>query len=80
MVDFKRLKAESEQPAPVDPVEIFRRLPKAEGINDLCTSQAQVWKHGSSDVRSAICYKVAHGRREDACWVTDRADRAVDLE
>lgn len=42
MIDFKRLRAEKSQPAPTDPAEIFRRLPKAPGINDLYSSQAQV--------------------------------------
>jgi replicative superfamily II helicase len=42
MVDFKKLRASKSQPAVVDPLEIFRRLPKPPGINDLYTSQAQV--------------------------------------
>ncbi|MBB1607505.1 MULTISPECIES: DEAD/DEAH box helicase [unclassified Pseudomonas] len=42
MVDFSKLRSQSLRPAPVDPLEIFRRLPKPQGINDLYTSQAEV--------------------------------------
>ncbi len=42
MVDFNKLRSQSLRPAPVDPLEIFRRLPKPQGINDLYTSQAEV--------------------------------------
>ena len=42
MVDFKKLRARKAGSAVIDPVEIFRRLPKPPGINDLYTSQAQV--------------------------------------
>jgi replicative superfamily II helicase len=42
MVDFKKLRQSKSPPPTSDPVEIFRRLPKAPGINDLYTSQAQV--------------------------------------
>jgi len=42
MVDFAKLKTQSKKPAPVEPLEIFRRLPKPPGINDLYTSQAEV--------------------------------------
>lgn len=42
MVDFKKLREAKAQPAPVDPIEVFRRLPKAPGINDLYSSQAHV--------------------------------------
>lgn len=42
MVDFKKLREEKKQPAVVHPIEIFRRLPKPAGINDIYTSQAQV--------------------------------------
>ena len=41
-VDFNKLRAKKQKQAIVEPVEIFRRLPKAPGINDLYTSQAQV--------------------------------------
>jgi len=44
MVDFKKLKAAKSQPTTIDPLEIFRRLPKPLGINDLYTSQAEVLK------------------------------------
>jgi replicative superfamily II helicase len=42
MVDFNKLRSQSQRPAPADPLEIFRRLPKPQGINDLYTSQAEV--------------------------------------
>jgi replicative superfamily II helicase len=42
MVDFKKLRAAKAQPEVTEPTEIFRRLPKPPGINDLYTSQAQV--------------------------------------
>jgi replicative superfamily II helicase len=42
MVDFKKLRESKAQPTVIEPIEIFRRLPKPPGINDLYTSQAQV--------------------------------------
>lgn len=42
MVDFNKLRSQAQKAAPVDPLEIFRRLPKPQGINDLYTSQAEV--------------------------------------
>jgi len=42
MVDFKKLRAAKTQATIIEPTEIFRRLPKPPGINDLYTSQAQV--------------------------------------
>lgn len=42
MVDFNKLRSQSQRPAPIDPLEIFRRMPKPQGINDLYTSQAEV--------------------------------------
>lgn len=42
MVDFNKLRSLSQRPAPIDPLEIFRRMPKPQGINDLYTSQAEV--------------------------------------
>ncbi|MCK4389015.1 MAG: DEAD/DEAH box helicase family protein [Desulfobacterales bacterium] len=42
MVDFRKLRTSKPQPTIIDPVEIFRRLPKPPGINDLYTSQAEV--------------------------------------
>jgi replicative superfamily II helicase len=44
MVDFKKLREAKAQPPAIEPIEIFRRLPKSSGINDLYTSQAQVLK------------------------------------
>jgi Superfamily II helicase len=42
MVDFKKLIEEKSQTKVIDPIEIFRRLPKPSGINDIYTSQEQV--------------------------------------
>ena len=42
MVDFAKLKTEKKRVKPIEPLEIFRRLPKPAGINDLYTSQAEV--------------------------------------
>ncbi len=42
MVDFKKLKTQKAKPKSVDPIEIFRRLPKPEGVNDLYTSQTDI--------------------------------------
>lgn len=42
MVDFSKLRAEKRQVSPINPIDIFRRLPKPQGINDLYISQAQV--------------------------------------
>ncbi len=42
MVDLAKLKAQKKSAVPVEPTEIFRRLPKPAGINDLYTSQAEV--------------------------------------
>ncbi|MFP3324588.1 DEAD/DEAH box helicase family protein [Planococcus sp. SIMBA_160] len=42
MVDFKKLKSKKTKPKSINPVEIFRRLPKPDGINDLYTSQTEI--------------------------------------
>ncbi|WP_026067653.1 DEAD/DEAH box helicase [Pusillimonas noertemannii] len=42
MVDFNRLRNQKKRVTPTDPLEVFRRLPKPPGINDLYTSQAEV--------------------------------------
>jgi replicative superfamily II helicase len=42
LVDLKKLRQAKAQTIITDPIEIFRRLPKPEGINDLYTSQAEV--------------------------------------
>src|SRR5690625_5073327 len=42
MVDFKKLKSQKTKPRSSNPTEIFRRLPKPEGINDLYTSQTEI--------------------------------------
>lgn len=41
-MDFNKLREKKTRSVVTDPVEIFRRLPKPEGINDLYTSQAEV--------------------------------------
>ena len=42
MVDFSRLRKRKKTTKSIEPTEIFRRLPKPPGINDLYTSQAEV--------------------------------------
>lgn len=42
MVDFKKLRSSKVKISVIDPIEIFRRLPKPPGITDLYTSQAHV--------------------------------------
>lgn len=42
MVDFNKLREDKKHSTPVDPIEIFRRLPKPENINDLYVSQAEI--------------------------------------
>lgn len=42
MVDFNRLRTQKNTTKAIDPIEIFRRLPKPIGINDIYTSQADV--------------------------------------
>lgn len=44
MVDFNKLRTQKTKQKVIDPIEIFRRLPKPLGINDLYTSQAEVLK------------------------------------
>ncbi|NJN68172.1 MAG: DEAD/DEAH box helicase family protein [Chloroflexaceae bacterium] len=43
-MDFERLYTSKQQESIVDPIEIFRYLPKPAGINDLYISQAEVLK------------------------------------
>lgn len=42
MVDFDKLRTMKKKVKAIEPAEIFRRLPKPTGINDLYTSQAEV--------------------------------------
>src|SRR3989440_3878289 len=42
MPDFSKLKARQPKAKVIEPEEIFRRLPKPPGINDLYQSQAEV--------------------------------------
>jgi superfamily II DNA helicase RecQ len=41
LVDFNKLRSQRPQSKPIDPIEIFLRLPKASGIDDLWNSQAE---------------------------------------
>jgi replicative superfamily II helicase len=41
-VDFKKLREAKKQPPVIDPLEIFRRLPKKAEIKDLYGSQVEV--------------------------------------
>lgn len=49
MVNFKKLRTENRNPKPIDPLEVFRRLPKPPGINDLYTSQSEVLRNWFSN-------------------------------
>jgi len=42
MVDFNKLRKKSTKPKSIIPSEIFRRLPKPSGINDLYASQEEI--------------------------------------
>jgi hypothetical protein len=42
VVDFDKLRTQKKKPKVIEPTEIFRRLPKPQGINDRYTSQAEV--------------------------------------
>lgn len=42
MVNFENLRTKKTKPIAINQIEIFRRLPKPPGINDLYTSQAEV--------------------------------------
>ena len=42
MVDFGKLRTQAKKAVPIEPGEIFRRLPKPEGFNDIYSSQEQV--------------------------------------
>ncbi len=57
MVDFKKLRAAKSQQVITDPIEIFRRLPKPPGINDLYGSQQEVleaWKKNHRTDRDVV--------------------------
>ena len=41
MVDFKKLRKRQQNPRPIHPEEIFLRLPKSPGLNDLWNGQAE---------------------------------------
>lgn len=42
MVDLNRIRSSANKPLPTDPVKIFERQPKPEGVNDLWKSQNEV--------------------------------------
>jgi len=42
VVDFDKLRTKKKKTKAIEPLEIFRRLPKPQGINDLYSSQAEV--------------------------------------
>ncbi|MBZ3640558.1 DEAD/DEAH box helicase [Enterococcus casseliflavus] len=42
MVDFKKMKSSKKAPTVINPVELFRRMPKPKGVNDLYSSQSEV--------------------------------------
>jgi len=44
MVDFNKLKQQRTRIAPINPADIFLRLPKSPGIDDLWNSQAEALK------------------------------------
>lgn len=44
MVDFNKLRQQRSQPKPISPTDIFLRLPKPPGIDDLWSSQAEALK------------------------------------
>lgn len=44
MVDFNKMRRTRSQPKPIDPKDIFLRLPKPPGIEDLWSSQASALK------------------------------------
>ena len=47
MVDFGRLRTRQSKSTPLDPVDIFLRLPKSPGFDDLWSSQAEALKQWS---------------------------------
>ncbi len=56
MIDFNKLRANKPKSRPSDPLEIFRRLPKPPGFNDLYTSQAEVLQgwYGRRDKKDTV--------------------------
>ena len=56
MPDFSKLKARQPKAKVIEPEEIFRRLPKPPGINDLYQSQAEVLRawYGRRDERDLV--------------------------
>jgi replicative superfamily II helicase len=57
MIDFDKLRTRKKKEKVIEPTEIFRRLPKPLGINDLYTSQAEVlhtWFERRKDHRDIV--------------------------
>ncbi len=72
MLDFEKLNAAKTQPKAIDPLDIFRRLPKPIGINDLYTSQAEVlkqWFERRKEIEFG--YKTSYRWRKISCWPID---------
>ena len=65
MVDFGKLRTKARKAVPIEPGEIFRRLPKPEGFNDIYTSQEQVlesWFERRSDTDVVIKLHTGGGK------------------
>lgn len=65
MVDFAKLRTKAKKLAPINPEEIFRRLPKPEGVNDLYSSQAEVlreWFKSRDNVDTVIKLHTGGGK------------------
>ncbi len=65
MVDFAKLKTQKKKSTPTNPLEIFRRLPKPPGINDLYTSQAEVleaWHKRRSEADTVLKLHTGGGK------------------
>ncbi|OEU71167.1 MAG: helicase [Desulfovibrio sp. S3730MH75] len=65
MVDFGKLRTKKKKIKVLDPVEIFRRLPKPPGINDLYVSQAKVlekWFEGRDNRDTVVKLHTGGGK------------------
>lgn len=64
MVDFRKLREERKPANPIDPVDIFRALPKPGRVRDLYTTQHDVlteWFKRSQEGRKDIVIKLPTG-------------------
>ena len=67
MVDFSRLRRHQQQSIPLDPVEIFLRLPKSPGFDDLWSGQAEAlrqWFQRPDDRDVVIKLNTGGGKTE----------------